>query len=1275
MTDKEVVIQKYCLRYCLGGLSLFAPVRDEEVRTMSSATTSLSYRHIFGINGSITDNITFSDDETMVYVAGHSVVLYNKIERKQKFIYGSEQSEGITSFTASPGKTYLALAEKCDRHAQVNVFDLKSFRKRKTLQNTESSSKEYLSMQFSEDNQLLLALTGAPDWTLQCWHWSKAKVVASVSVSDGYPMSRCSFSPTDASVACCSGKDHIKFFRISDREARLLQETHLEGNNITSHIWLRSPEDYVVACTDNGDLLVFRSGEYICHLAESPGMSTPYYCLLPLAQGFIAGSSAGTFLFYSNQFDEDNFDSKGFHLENMWATELTQSSVVSLALSPSEDYICAVTADNQLLTMPSMSPNTITTEEVKHVTCSFHGQKAILGMDICYRKPLILTCSRDQSLRIWNFQNLELELCKMFPEEMLCGALHPSGLHAAVGFGDKLRIFHILVDELRPALELPIKNCRECRFSHGGHMLAAANGNSINVFDFYTGEKVADLRGHNGKVRSIHWLESGSHILSCGQDGAVYIWDIDGSKRTGEYVHKGTLYTSAVCAGTVQEGTVFVVGTDRMLKELEMPDLSLSKELDGGGALMNLVSLSISKSVLFTSTADPGKPGVIRAYSYPVTGDYLEYTCMSSPVTRLSLSPDQSCVVATDEQGCVCVFELKDRSERYQRNVGDKPADTIVFADWVDEALVTRAELEDRNQTVLELKTKVDELKLHNEYQLKLKEMNYAEKIKEVTDKFVQELEQAKAKFEILKEERADSEFEYVQRLKQKEEKHQHDMQETETEFQTRIMEEVERYQHLVRTRDAQLERLTIQRDILVETHEKYVEEFSSDFEHKIDEDRQLRLQLEDEKAELLKELNEIRNQLEDDVDTEIENMRYLYDEKLKTSREATLKYKGENGIMRKKFAVLQKEIEDQKEEIKVLFEKEKELHDQVKVLEKEVSAHKREIKNRDISIGDKEKRIYELKKKNQELDKFKFVLDFKIRELKRQVEPRQAEIAGMKDQIKDMDAELERYHKSNAGLDDMIGTLRGRIDEIQKEIVAKRIKATQLEHLNAGFKGDLQRCVSLIQQPAQLLAAFTKLVEEYGSQDSIKPRVDPDVEKEYVRHKQFLMRSVAQLKKSLNEETEKHATTNSNLRGDNMRLIGEINKQREANKQLKINVQANLGRLQHMARVAHGNGKKEKKSAPRGSGKSAGLMALEAALERGLGEGSGGNEDIKETTNDMIETNPLLQLDRNRRRIILLREKISDLEKRMVNNRAYSKEVLPPMDGGGKGDTLPVIS
>jgi len=463
-------------------------------------------------------------------------------------------------------------------------------------------------------------------------------------------------------------------------------------------------------------------------------------------------------------------------------------------------------------------------------------------------------------------------------------------------------------------------------------------------------------------------------------------------------------------------------------------------------------------------------------------------------------------------------------------------------------------------------------------------------------------------------------------------------MQETETEFQTRIMEEVEKYQLLIKARDTQLARLVDQRQLLVSAHERYVDELSSDFEHKIDEERQLRLQLDDERTETQKELQEVHHQLEDDVDTEIETMRNMYDDKLKTSREATLKYKGENGIMRKKFAVLQKEIEDQKDEIKNLMEKEKELHEQVKVLEKEISAHKKEIKNRDVAIGEKEKRIYELKKKNQELDKFKFVLDFKIRELKRQVEPRQAEIAAMKDQIKDMDAELDKFHKSNAALDEMIGSLRERIDSIQKEIISQRTRATQLEHMNAGFKGELQKTSSLIQNPEALKISVTKLVEDYGSKELITSLSDPEVEDEYSRHKQFLVKSVGQLKRSLKEEVAAHGATNNTLRKDNMKLISEINVLREFNKNLKNEVQADIGRLQHIMRSKKTKG---------GSNTLLGSTVIEISKANG--------SEFDE---------PLDQLEKNRVRIAIFRTKVNQLEGQISLQRAYSREVLPPMDG-----------
>lgn len=141
---------------------------------------------------------------------------------------------------------------------------------------------------------------------------------------------------------------------------------------------------------------------------------------------------------------------------------------------------------------------------------------------------------------------------------------------------------------------------------------------------------------------------------------------------------------------------------------------------------------------------------------------------------------------------------------------------------------------------------------------------------------------------------------------------------------------------------------------------------------------------------------------------------------------------------------------------------------------------------------------------------------DYKIRELKQQIEPRQLEIMAMRDRIKDMDAELEKYHKTNSSLDALIGDLRTKIDGLQNDSKGKRMQANVQENLIAAFRSEVQAAIVHIQTPPLLLEEVRKLVETYGSLTNVKPRIDPDVEKEYARHKEFLHKSVQDLKKAL---------------------------------------------------------------------------------------------------------------------------------------------------------------
>merc|ERR1711988_1717252 len=420
------------------------------------------------------------------------------------------------------------------------------------------------------------------------------------------------------------------------------------------------------------------------------------------------------------------------------------------------------------------------------------------------------------------------------------------------------------------------------------------------------------------------------------------------------------------------------------------------------------------------------------------------------------------------------------------------------------------------------------------------------------------------------------------------------------------------------------------QRDALVATHERYVQELTDDFEQKLEEDRHLHQQLEEEKVMAEKEYAEMQQQLEDDIDTEIENLRDRYDTQLNHERELTLRYKGENGIMKKRFTVLQQNIEDNKEFIKGCIEKEEELKQQIKALETEIKQHKREIKGRDETIGGKEKKIYDLKKKNQELEKFKFVLDYKIKELKRQIEPRETEISTMKNQIKDMDRELEQYHKSNAQLDLMIGDAESAVMQ---------------------FKGEIHDCVQFIQDPTLLSDAVRKMSVQYRiSSKETSGTLDSNIAHEYHRHKDYLERTFQTMKEKFTQDIQTHQAANARIMRDNMNLIRDINKQREANRTTKQHLQARQAAMQR-------DDLKRQKIKESGIG----------CFSKGAGELNA--NEMKDRLGYAVnreDTNLSTIIDVNRERIAPLRESLSFLQDRLRAHtgidRSAPRDLLPPV-------------
>ena len=69
-----------------------------------AAPMSLSMRHMFGVNTNVVDNLSYTDDDNIVYFAGHTLVIYNIVEQRQRFVQSSEISESVTAMASGPGR-------------------------------------------------------------------------------------------------------------------------------------------------------------------------------------------------------------------------------------------------------------------------------------------------------------------------------------------------------------------------------------------------------------------------------------------------------------------------------------------------------------------------------------------------------------------------------------------------------------------------------------------------------------------------------------------------------------------------------------------------------------------------------------------------------------------------------------------------------------------------------------------------------------------------------------------------------------------------------------------------------------------------------------------------------------------------------------------------------------------------------------------------------------------------------------------------------------------
>lgn len=1151
--------------------------------------------HAFGLTANVQNNIIAVDETTVCYPVGRAIVLYNTDTKKMAFVREGTQDKGdITSLALSPSKKYLAVCERSD-NAQVSIYHVASQRRTKVLPQggaLDVGSSEFITAAFSGDSKMLAAVTG--DFTIALWLWDKGRLLALQKnpMAASFGITRVGFNPSDANTLSTTGPKFFKLWRYADGQLKVWNVNLHKGRehgNYTDHCWLPG-DDRVAACTDQGEIFIAEKGELKTVIASAPAAgATKLLCLAPFARGFLASGAGGVVcVFEASKEDVREMYSlshtflcqgveRGANAGGAASAGKDPLVITSLSATPSEELLYVASSTSQLASFPLANIDILKADE-PHFTFFASGgfhHAAITGLDVCVRKPLLITCGADKTLRMWNYASKMCEQVKALPDEPLSVALHPSGNNVLVGFSDKLRLFNVLMDDVRQTADLPVKACKECKFSHGGQYFAAVSGPHIHIFSTYTTEQLCSLKGHSGIVKCISWREGDLGLASAGVDGAVYewAWTADGPAmdRVGasDHVFKSSQYETVVCGPRGKSGTTMLAaGRDGVVRELESGNVTCEIKTELG----RVTQLAVSKSDRLMLAAS--QAGVIRAYEQPLDASQGEVDAAavhSGVVSQLCLAYDEAFAFSASEDGHIFMFEmlgegavLRERARRKEEEAGGVETDTV---------LVSKGELLERVTAMEELEQKVKEQAMQSEYQSHLREQYFQDALTKQKAEAHAKLVEASEHYDELRVAKEAMAREMQEQMLAQDAAHMKAAEELEHLYERKLAAEAARWESLRKEKE----------DVQSQLEERIysLALAGQDVESKLKRERDdlkvagaVKQQEADEVLhEEKKRFEEMLAQEERDNDAELDLHQRTAHRQLMHEREEKSTLKGEQAIMRKKFSTFQSEMSKLKSALEEREGTIKQLRREAADREKVIALLKKDVQEREESIADKERRMGELKAKNKELEKFKFVLDYKLRELAKEIEPRDEQIMQMRETIRELDDELQRDYKTSVGMEHSLAEKQAKIESLQAECKKTRRTVLEKERVLNFFGRDVQRLVSTTDPHALregIKDIYRSIVKGGASVEGEEQ--DDAVNSEFANQRAYMERALEALKTRVGRSEEKTKGDFQRKIAENEQLIGECNSLRRESRELRMELDKAKNELNNL-RMSGGGG------------------------------------------------------------------------------------------------------
>lgn len=1172
------------------------------MQELQRGTSVLSYKYSFGMNSDCTQSIELGNGNHIFYTAGSYLIKYNMEDQSQSFAHNVRGCTGITAICLSQDRSLIAVARKGIK-SQIQILETTMLKPKKTSMALNDEQAKYLTnvyhISFSMKSDRIAVLSNPTSPSVSFWEGDQSanlKMIASYTFKDYVCIETC-FSPLRNDTISVVGPNNFQLLQLGTDNAvkqtssrmGLKKDTPTDFN---CHCWLTltsgststgsqqalPPSDAqpaffgIIVCTESSYIYVLKDNGDVLTSIESSEMVCPMikpYCIVPTQDGFIVGGDGMKIQKYRRQTGEFfscdpsirvNQNSQIGHT----TVDTKANYIRTMKIDRDDDRLICLTDTRSVFTAnlkmdkPSLMKDIM--DAFSLVDNPGHFNK-ISFMDCCVRKPLLVTCSPDKSVKIWDYEERKLVSSLSFNEEPFAVAFHPSGYHIAVAFTDKIQFLNLYMkskDHRGSFREYAVKSCKFMKFSHGGDLLAVASGDvppEICIYRFYdlNTKPIYHFKGHTGTIRCLEWSPDDLCLFSCGMHGMIYKWSLKDKerkeinpKKIGIINDMCVSYDNNLMSSAANYSVLLAVEEPESLRELSGGGIAGNGNINRseGQQIFGCVVKSTEKKMIFAGIRETGKDareGAVYFYRHPLAPKETDVTSAHNGlgVSKMILTPKDKYLITGGNDGTIFIFEVEDKDSHAGGGLGAE------FKESCHNILVTQGDIKDlKNDLMLlngqltndsphggnvdmaggsaneAMKNKNDFIKLQNSNKSHIKALEAEMQAKEEEKRRQMESEKAAYKnkmtvFEVFASGNLN------------------DKQDAVKDMESKIRKKKDEYE-----RELQAMRSSHQMDM--DTQKRINAEQESRGEEEI---RRLEMDIQDTINKNKRELDEIIKESEAE---------YADLEKTNTEKEASLKTRKtklkndlqSNDNKLTKLRNIRSQLQEEQRDAVKKKEANQEILDKYK---KEIHELENELKRKNVQITASERTIYDQKKKTGELEKFKYVLDYKIKELKKDMEPKDKEIELLKIQTTKADTALKKLNLRSNELSSAVKLLE---DEQKLLVITIKNHKKSIVGQNSQMKTFKKQIYEAIEK-IQDFPKMSDILMRMNKNTKVLNEIDEDIKKEYQSQLKYLAMSSRKLKKNLEKDAEMHKQDNMRIMKINVDLIRKIGDMRTHTKNL----------------------------------------------------------------------------------------------------------------------------